>query len=450
MNRPLFVFALIFALMLAGVASVNGAEIALAIPLLAYLGASVLERPGAPQLRVERTLTRINAATDSGAHAAAPAAAQTGGTQVAVTLRVTNDGAALRDVMIEDNLEPGLLLAEGDTRVLTSLNTGESVELRYTAYGQRGEHLFRSATIEAADRFGLITRRERFAAPGTLLVQPEPQRLRSIEIRPPRTRGFAGQIPARQGGAGVDFFNLREYQPGDRLRWINWRATARSDARNGRQLYSNVYEQRRLADIGIILDARQQTDLRSDTSTLFEHSVTIAAALAETFLADGNRVGLLVYGGSLASIFPGYGHVQRARILRALGRASTGQHFVFENLKNLPTRFFAAGSQIAFIGPCNGEDVPTLIRLRAHAYSVMVASPNPIAFEAAQLSGAVMSHPRTALALRIAQAERNLHFHTLRRSGVQVVDWDVSRPLDAVMHEALARQPVQRITMMRG
>jgi multisubunit Na+/H+ antiporter MnhF subunit len=44
MNRPLFVFALIFALLLAGVASVNGAEIALAIPLLAYLGSNGLAR----------------------------------------------------------------------------------------------------------------------------------------------------------------------------------------------------------------------------------------------------------------------------------------------------------------------------------------------------------------------------------------------------------------------
>ncbi len=450
MNRALFVFALIFALLLAGVASVNGAEIALAIPLLAYLGASVLERPGAPQLRVERTLTRITPATGAADSTAPSAPAQAADTQVAVTVRVVNEGAALRDVMIEDNLAPGLRLVEGDTRVLTAFNAGESVELSYTARGQRGEYIFRAVNTEAADHFGLITRREQLPAPGTLLIQPEPQRLRSIEIRPPRTRGFAGQIPARQGGAGVDFFNLREYQPGDRLRWINWRATARSDARSGRQLYSNVYEQRRLADIGIILDARQQTDLRSDTSTLFENSVAIAAALAETFLADGNRVGLLVYGGSLASIFPGYGRVQRARILRALGRASTGQHFVFENLKNLPTRFFAAGSQIAFVGPCNGEDVPTLMRLRANSYSVMVASPNPIAFEAAQLGDAALSHPRTALALRIALAERNLHFHTLRRSGVQVVDWDVSRPLDAVMHEALARQPVQRITMMRA
>ncbi len=79
---------------------------------------------------------------------------------------------------------------------------------------------------------------------------------------------------------------------------------------------------------------------------------------------------------SMAS-FPGYGRVQRDRILRTLGRATAGHHFVFETLRNLPTRFFPAQSQVIFVSPVNSDDVPTLIQLRAHDYAVMIVSPEP-------------------------------------------------------------------------
>jgi uncharacterized protein (DUF58 family) len=277
-----------------------------------------------------------------------------------------------------------------------------------------------------------------------LLIQPTTQKLRSIPVRPPRTRGFAGPIPARQGGSGVDFFGVREYQMGDRLRSVNWRITARHEER----IFSNVFEQERIADIGLILDARQQNDVRIANDSLFEHSVRATAALAEAFLNDGNRVGLLVYGSGIEGVFPGYGRVQRDRILRALGRAAAGHHFVFEKLDRLPTRFFPAQSQIVFVGPVTNDDAPTLNRLRALGYDVMVISPDPIAYEMQSLQSSD-SHVRTQYAGRIARAERLLNLQTLKRCGVQVVEWDVDAPLDGVLRTSLARQPAQRRSLMR-
>ncbi len=49
--------------------------------------------------------------------------------------------------------------------------------------------------------------------------------------------------------------------------------------------------------------------------------------------------------------------------------------------------------------------------------------------------------------MRIAEVERAFNFQRLRRSGMQVVDWDVAMPLDAVIHESLARQPASRRRM---
>jgi uncharacterized protein (DUF58 family) len=434
-GKGILLFALALALFLFGLASLNGGVIALTIPLLVYLGLGYLQRPDALQLRAVRRVSVGRTSVEE---------------PVAVTLTVTNNGQPLREVLVQDILAAKLELIEGATGVFTPLGSGDAAELSYVVRGGRGAYQFQHVQVTVYDGFDLFRRQILLPAPALLVVQPTVQRMRAIPIRPPRTRGFAGPIPARQGGSGVDFFAVRDYQLGDRLRWVNWRVTARND----RRVYSNVFEQERIADVGLILDAREGSDVRIGPATgagdsLFEHSVRAAASLAEAFLNDGNRVGLLIYGSGIESVFPGYGRVQRERILRALGRAATGHHFVFEKLDSLPTRFFPAQSQIVFVGPVTADDPAMLIHLRALGYALMVVSPNPVAFEAGAPSLRLSSSHAVQYAHRIATAERTFNLQRLRRVGVQVVDWDVSLPLGNVIHEALARQPAARATLAR-
>jgi uncharacterized protein (DUF58 family) len=415
-------FALIFALLLFGAATLSAAPIAMALPLIAYLALGLVRPPAPPQVTAQRTLERQRTVADA---------------PITVRLEITNVGADAATLQIEDALPPGVTVSDGDSRALVTLAPGEMHALTYQARAPRGEYKFRNALITTDDLFGLHRRTYELEAPATLVAEPNPPPLRSIAIRPPRTRGFAGPIAARQAGSGIDFFFLREYQPGDRQRAINWRASARSLARAqvraDQTIFTNLYEQERIADVGLILDARSQSDLRSPRGSLFEFSVQAAAALADAFLNDGNRVSLLIYGGGLASVFPGYGRAHRMRILNALGRAEPGHHFVFENLKSLPTRMFTPQSQIVFIGPLPGGDVDTLIRMRLRGYAVLVVSPDPIRFAApTQMGGRI-----DAMAQRTALAERALHVQQLQRHGIAVVDWDVDQPLDATLRTAL-------------
>jgi uncharacterized protein (DUF58 family) len=390
-----------------------------------------LRRPVAMQVRVARTL---------GAARVSP------GAPVTVTLTLTNDGAQIDELRVEDVVPAGLRVVDGDATALAALPAGGELALQYTVQGQRGEFVFRDARLSANDGFGLFHTQGVASALATLLVRPNVRPLRPIALRPPRTRGFAGPIPARQGGSGVDFFGLREYQVGDRLRWMNWRASARHE----RALYSNEFEQERITDIGVILDARQQTDVRAGDDSLFNHATLAAASLAAMFLNQGNRVGLLVYGRGREGVFPGYGHAQRERIFRALGRSAAGHNYALESLNHLPARFFPPGSQIVFISGLGGtDDVAVLTRMRARGYAVMVVSPNPIDYETRAL-GANAAAPAAQSARRIAQVERDLAVHALRRVGVQVVDWRVDQPLDATLHESLARQPVSARALPGG
>lgn len=418
MSRLLLLAGLLYGLLLIGVATLNGPLLALALPIALYLAAALLYAPAAPQLQVNRTLSAERV--------------QPGGS-VEVRLQVTNAGAHLEEVLIEDRLPAGLAIVEGETRNVVHLPPGRTLELAYTVAGPRGQYHFENVTATAGDHLGLFRREVKVAAPGSFLVMPELRRMPQVAIRPLRTRASAGAVPARLGGPGIAFFGVREYQPGDSLRWINWRAAAR----HPRRLFTNEFEQERVADVGLILDARLRSDITARGESLFEHAVTATASLADAFLRAGNRVALLVYGGGIEWVFPGYGRIQRERILQALGRADRGASDVFETFESLPARLFPAHSQLVVVSPLWMQDLPMLFSLRAHEYELLVVSPNPVTFEQAGAPGSVT----VDLALRAARLERTLLLRRLRQAGAQVVDWQVDMPLDRAVLSALGKTP---------
>ena len=419
MRRWLLLSTLIAGLVLLGLGTLHGDMLALAIPLLIYAGAALLGRPEPPRLSATRSLSANRLASGESAQ---------------ISVSIINMGARPATVLLEDRLPQQLTLVDGQSRMLTKIAPGASAELEYTVSGARGFHQFPGLMASVQDQLGLFQAIMQLPAPGQIFVVPEVIRLRRVEIRPRRTHVYAGQIPARQGGAGVEFYSVREYQPGDPTRWINARATAR----NPQNLFVNQFEQERVADVGIILDARRQSDVRTYHGALFEYAIQAAGALADTFLHRGNRVGLLMYGRSVDWTLPGYGKVQRERILRALARAETGDLPVLERFDYLPTRLFPARSQLVLISPLQPHDLEILVSLRARGYQLLVISPDPIGFEQRGL----IPQPEIATATRLAQIERALLLQRCRRSGITVIDWQTELPFQQVAEAALGRPPI--------
>ena len=418
MRRILLLGGLVYLLFLVALANADGRLLALALPLIIYLVVAVVFGPGELNMRAERTIS-----TDRVYQ----------GTPVVVRLSVTNEGSRLDQVLVEDLLPGSLELVDGQSEVITSLPPGETIELEYTVDTRRGGFAFQDVRVTASEPLGLFRRKTVLQAPAHLSVLPNVLRLRSLAIRPLRTRVSAGLVPARAGGSGVDFFGVREYQVGDPRRWINWRVSAR----HPRTLFTNEFEQQRIADVGLILDARSRSDVRSAGDSLFEHAIRATASLAGAFLNDGNRVGLLIYGRFLDWTFPGYGKVQRERILQSLARAVTGDSRIFDTLDYLPTRYFPAQSQLVVVSPLSNSDLSMLTRLRARGYQILVVRPDPVSFE---LKGLEVD-ASVELAARIVRLERLLLLRKLQQAGVQVVDWRVDKPFDHVIHASLGRVP---------
>lgn len=425
-GRFLTLAVLAYMLIFTGLITRTGSLLALALPMVVYLGAALLSPAPKIQLHVSRSVS-VDTILE--------------GSDVTVSIHIVNLGSALDEIAVEEHLPEGMTLVEGKTRILTSLPGNGELNLVYKVRAPRGLYELKDIQVDAWDHLGVQRASARYASHERITFLPRLTRLRRVAIRPQRTHGHFGPIPSRQTGSGIDFYGLREYQLGDPRRWINWRASARHD----QTLFVNQFEQERIADVGIILDARQQSNIvMKNGEALFEYSVKATGALSEALLNDGNRVGLLIYGFGLERTFPGYGKVQQERIIYALGQARVGHNFALESLGYLPTRFFPAGSQIVMVSPLMSGDLPAFTRLRATGYEVLVVSPDPVEMEARanQIHGDV--------AWQIARIERVLMLRQLQRMGVRVVDWPVHRPFEPIVRATLNRVSVGRRLGLRG
>jgi uncharacterized protein (DUF58 family) len=449
-RRWAFVGSAAFLLILVGEILRQGELLVLALPLVCYLAVGFYFALPSVTLKAQRSLSTTRAMSDE---------------PVTVRVELENLGATLELIELADSVPAMVELRQGSAQKIANLPAGEKISLEYVVSGMRGLARWKNLSVRVTDTLGLFLREMELPCEGELLVVPTFERLEEIMIRPRRTRIFSGQVKARLGGAGIEFFGVREYYPGDERRFLNWKATARRD-----RPIVNEFEQERVADVIILLDARERSDVirpnppapphpfplrlrrgsgrgqeEASPQSLFEHSVRAALALAHYFTAQGNRVGLLIYGKYLDWTWPGFGRWQRERLLRAIASAEKGDKAVFEDLENIPTRLLPAGSQLVFVGPILESDIKTIVDLRLR-YEVLCIAPNPILFESAFLEPT----PEVELALRLEHLRRQALLAQLRRVGIRVVDWDVSKPLAAVVSGELGRSAWRAALIRRG
>ena len=115
-------------------------------------------------------------------------------------------------------------------------------------------------------------------------------------------------------GYGVDFADLREYQPGDDVRYIDWNVTARMDAPYVRQ-----YTEDREITAWFLLDLSPSMDFGTVRSLKRTMLVDLVATLARLLTRHGNRVGAIFYGGRVERTIPaGGGRIQVLRLINDL------------------------------------------------------------------------------------------------------------------------------------
>jgi uncharacterized protein (DUF58 family) len=423
MNKALTLLLIIAGLLFTALFTHTGDLIWMALPFLAYLGLGIRQSPAVSEIRLHAARSTQKNGADG-----LPA--------IEVSVAVSNLGTALVRLRLSDPLQTGMSLTDSQLKQSMALQSGESAVFKYTFRSERGSFAWKTIRAVVSDPFGLIELDLELPAEAKIQVQPELNKFRPFPLWPQHTLHSSGSIPARLGGSGTDFWGVREYQVGDPLRRLDWRLTAR----HPRKFFTKEFEQEEIADIGLILDARQKTNLRVGDDSLFEHAARAAASLAEVFLRQGNRVGLLICQRRIINLFPGYGKVQLNRILRTLAQITPEEDSSLSSLLFLPTQLFSSHSLIVILSPLAPGDWRLFPRLRAYGHQVLLISPDPIDFARPILP----TDPATQLAGRLTQLERQLEIRNITQRWIPVIDWQVSQPLAPLVRNALKHAHIQR------
>jgi uncharacterized protein (DUF58 family) len=99
-----------------------------------------------------------------------------------------------------------------------------------------------------------------------------------------------GRSQSRLRGAGMEFDQLKEYQEGDRIRTINWAATAR---RGGTPLVVNTYYEEKELTVMLLVDLSASMDFGSVRLSKKALAAEVSASLIYSALVTHNRVGFL-------------------------------------------------------------------------------------------------------------------------------------------------------------
>ncbi|HEY2592399.1 MAG TPA: DUF58 domain-containing protein [Chloroflexota bacterium] len=129
----------------------------------------------------------------------------------------------------------------------------------------------------------------------------------------PLARRANGDERSRMAGPGIEFAQVREYQPGDDVRRIDWQLTARSD----RPYVREAHDERGL-NIWLVVDVSPSVDWGTAQGLKRELAVELAGVAGELLGHRGNRVGLILFAENVVGIVPpGAG---RAHVERVVGR----------------------------------------------------------------------------------------------------------------------------------
>lgn len=203
------------------------------------------------------------------------------------------------------------------------------------------------------------------------------QKVRKIEIK---THGlsrniFAGEYHSQFKGRGMAFSEVREYQPGDDVRSIDWNVTARMN-----RPYIKVYEEERELTVMLLVDVSGSRNFGTVSQMKRDTMAEVAATLAFSTIENNDKVGVIFFSDRVEKFIPpkkGKSHV--LHIIRELlsfepEHQGTDINAALQFLTNAQKRRCAAFLISDFMDPkfagerlkVRGEVAPVVIAARKH------------------------------------------------------------------------------------
>lgn len=324
------------------------------------------------------------------------------------------------ELLIE--LPPHVEVVAGDAVRSVRLRAGEERALEYTLRCTTwGVHELGRTRMRARDPFRIVGWEARGTRTRQVKAYPSPITLRRL-VPPVETQAFAGSQVARVKGEGVEYADIRDFVPGDRVRSINWRASARRQS-----LVVNERHPERNADVVLFVDSF--VDVRGGGRSVLEDAVRAAGALATHYLDRRDRVGLVGFGGVLRWLQPGMGTTQRYRLVETMIETGVEPTYTWRDVNVIPARVLPPASLVLALTPLvDPRFIAALEDLRGRRFDVAVVEVDPIPLVEPGRTDVERS------AYRLWLLEREVLRSRLERLGVGIATWG-EHDLETVLEE---------------
>ncbi len=214
-----------------------------------------------------------------------------------------------------------------------------------TPLRRRGLYEWGPLRVRGGDPFGIFQATRDYGTAQHILVYPRVVDLPRFQT-PPASLPGEGRFRRRTHYITPNASGTREYAPGDPLSRIHWRSTAHTG-----QLMVKTFELDPTSDIWVIVDLEGRLQAGEGDESTEEYAVTIAASVAQRYIAANRSVGLISFGREYRVVEAERGQQQLSRILEALAVAAATGEVPLENLLLEEQRRFGRHTTLVLVTP---------------------------------------------------------------------------------------------------
>jgi uncharacterized protein (DUF58 family) len=208
------------------------------------------------------------------------------GEQAGVDLLITNPGRRVRG-LLRDAWPPSAGVQDPPHKL--DLPSGERRRLTtHLLPTRRGDRKAARVTVRSIGPLGFAGRQRSHEVPWTVRALPPFKSRKHLPSRLARLRELDGRTALLVRGQGTEFDSLRDYVPGDDVRSIDWRATARRG-----NVVLRTWRPERDRQVVIVIDSGRLSAGRVGDAPRLDHAMDAALLLAALATRAGDRVSLL-------------------------------------------------------------------------------------------------------------------------------------------------------------
>lgn len=397
-----------------GVGLGSGSLAAGALGLTMLLAVALAARPrDPPQVEVERRVDHASVRE---------------GMAVGIATRIRVSGRLPARIEVLDALPPGFAREPGTAGVQALAGPGERTLDALAVPRVPGRFTWPPAVLRWRDAAGLAEDQVEVPAPAGLTVYPPPAELRASLAASRLIRVLQGMHRVRQGGPGTEFYALREFQQGDPLRAVNWRASARA----GGKLLVNERERESHARVTILADGRAAAGVGTVGCNAWVQTLRAIAVFAAAGFRMRDLTRVVLYGDGVSDpVQSRAGDAAQLGLLDAvLGHAPRGSTTVAQAV-DAALPLLRAKEPVVVVSNLLGDASvdQAVARLRAFDCAVVVLA----------LDGAVLRELAGDAPADVAAA-REAHLRAVasaRARGAMVVPWDPREELTMALAKAV-------------